>query len=354
MQVVVIPKRGGYDRLEVHERPAPALASGQVRVEVEAIGVNYADCVVRMGLYKSAREFVGWPITPGFEVSGIVTEVAEDVSDLEVGAAVMAVTRFGGYTSELCVARGQVFPRPKGFDAAASAGFAAVHLTADYAMHELAAVGPGDPVLIHSAAGGVGTVLVQLARHRGCQVVGVVGAAHKVSVVRDLGADAVIDKSAEDLWSAARRHAPRGYKAVFDANGVATLAQSYAHTAPTGRVVVYGFATMLPRAGERIHWLKLGWDWLRTPRFNPLALTSENRSVMGFNLSYMFDQTAVLERSMARLLQLADAGVLRPPRSLPTRCARSGGPTTTSRPGRPSASWCSSPMRGTKRAPHER
>ena len=313
MQVVVIPKRGGYDRLEVNERPAPALASGQVRVEVEAIGVNYADCVVRMGLYKSAREFVGWPITPGFEVSGIVTEVAEDVSDLEVGAAVMAVTRFGGYTSELCVARGQVFPRPKGFDAAASAGFAAVHLTADYAMHELAAVGPGDPVLIHSAAGGVGTVLVQLARHRGCQVVGVVGAAHKVSVVRDLGADAVIDKSAEDLWSAARRHAPRGYKAVFDANGVATLAQSYAHTAPTGRVVVYGFATMLPRAGERINWLKLGWDWLRTPRFNPLALTSENRSVMGFNLSYMFDQTAVLERSMARLLQLADAGVLRPP-----------------------------------------
>lgn len=313
MQVVSIPKRGGYDRLELHERPSPALGSGQVRIDVEAIGVNYADCVIRMGLYKSAREFVGWPITPGFEVAGVVSEVAEDVEDLEVGAEVMAVTRFGGYASQLCVSRGQVFARPKGFDAAASAGFCAVHLTADYAVAELSGIGPGDPVLIHSAAGGVGTVLVQLARHRGARVVGVVGGSHKVDVVRDLGADAVIDKSREDLWVAARQHAPAGYKAVFDANGVATLGQSYAHTAPTGRVVVYGFATMLPRAGQRINYLKLAWDWLRTPRFNPLHLTNDNRSVMGFNLSYMFEHAALLERSMARLLELADAGVLRPP-----------------------------------------
>jgi len=313
MQVVVIPKRGGYDKLEVHERPSPALASGQVRIEVDAIGINYADCVIRMGLYKSAKEFVGWPITPGFEVAGIVTEVADDVTDLEEGAEVMAVTRFGGYVSELCVSRSQVFARPKGFDAAASAGFCAVHLTADYAMHELAGAGQGDPVLIHSAAGGVGTVLVQLARHRGCHVVGVVGGSHKVDVVRALGADAVIDKSTEDLWGAARGHAPDGFKAVFDANGVATLGQSYEHLAPTGRVVVYGFATMLPRAGQRMNYLKLAWDWLRTPRFNPLDLTSQNRSVMGFNLSYMFDHTALLERSMARLLELAEVGALRPP-----------------------------------------
>ncbi len=313
MQVVVIPSRGGYDKLELHERPEPALASGQVRIAVEAIGINYADCIVRMGLYKSAREFVGWPITPGFEVSGVVTELADDVSDLDVGEQVMGVTRFGGYASEICLPRSQVFPRPKGFDAAASAGFSAVHLTADYAMHELAGVGPGDSVLIHSAAGGVGTVLVQLARHRGCHVVGVVGGTHKVDVVRQLGADAVIDKSREDLWSVARTHAPGGYKAIFDANGVATLGQSYEHLAPTGRVVVYGFATMLPRAGKRMNYLKLAWDWLRTPRFNPLDLTTQNRSVMGFNLSYMFDQAQLLERSMARLLELADAEVLRPP-----------------------------------------
>ncbi len=313
MQAVVVHKKGGYEQLTLEQRPSPALGSGQVRVDVEAIGVNYADCIVRMGLYKSAQDFVGWPITPGFEVAGTVVELADDVTSVKLGDPVMAVTRFGGYVTELCVDAGQVFPRPKGFDTAAAAGFCAVHLTADYAMAELAGVRPGDPILIHSAAGGVGTVLVALGRHRGCSVVGVVGGAHKVDVVRQRGADVVIDKSSQDLWAAARSHAPDGFKAVFDANGVATLRHSYEHTAPTGRVVVYGFATMLPRAGERMNYLKLAWDWLRTPRFNPLDLTTQNRSVMGFNLSYMFDQRAVLERSMTRLLELADAGVLQPP-----------------------------------------
>lgn len=313
MHAVVVHKRGGYEQLQVESRPSPPLPAGSVRIDVHAIGVNYADCIVRMGLYKSARDFVGWPITPGFEVAGSVAELGDGVEDLEEGDPVVAVTRFGGYATELCVPRSQVFERPHGFDVAASAAFCGVHLTADYAMCELAGVRSGDPILIHSAAGGVGTVLVQLGRHLGCHVVGVVGASHKVDVVRELGAHAVIDKSKDDLWSAAEREAPDGYKAVFDANGVATLRDSYEHTAPTGRVIVYGFATMLPRAGERMNYLRLAWDWLRTPRFNPLALTSENRSVMGFNLSYMFDQAPLLDRSMARLLARAKTGALRPP-----------------------------------------
>ena len=275
--------------------------------------MNYADCIVRMGLYKSAKDFVGWPITPGFEVAGVISELGDDTSGFAVGDAVMAVTRFGGYSSEICVPTGQVFPRPQGFDAAASAAFCGVHLTADYATFELASLRPGDAVLIHSAAGGVGGVLVQLARHLGARVVGVVGGAHKVETVRRLGADRVIDKSSEDLWEEAERFAPTGYQAIFDANGVATLGHSYNHLAPTGRVVVYGFATMLPRAGQRMNYLRLAWDWLRTPRFNPLALTSENRSVMGFNLSYLFEQETLLRRSMDRLFAHVDAGALRPP-----------------------------------------
>ena len=96
-------------------------------------------------------------------------------------------------------------------------------------------------------------------------------------------------------------------------------------------MVVYGFATMLPRAGQRMNYLKLAWDWLRTPRFNPLDLTSSNRSVMGFNLSYMFEQTHILDRSMARLLELADAGVLRPPSEAQATSARPPSPSRTGR-----------------------
>lgn len=313
MRAVSIAKAGGYDQLVVRERPSPPLSRGEVRIAVDACGINYADCIVRMGLYASAKEYVGWPITPGFEVAGTAVEVGPGVDDVSEGDEVLAVTRFGGYASELCVPSHQVFRRPAQWSADEAAVFPAVSLTAWYAACELCRIRPGEPVLVHSAAGGVGSALVQIAAHLGAQVVAVVGGAHKVDTARSLGAHTVIDKSSTDLWPAAEAAAPDGYRAIFDANGVATLRDSYRHVAPTGRLVVYGFATMLPRAGQRRSWLRLGWHYLRTPRFDPLALTNENRSVMGFNLSYLFEHTEVLAEGMGVLLDWADQGVLRPP-----------------------------------------
>jgi NADPH:quinone reductase-like Zn-dependent oxidoreductase len=167
---------------------------------------------------------------------------------------------------------------------------------------------------VHSAAGGVGGALVQLARTAGHRAVAVVGAPHKLEVARELGADEVIDKSAEPLWSAARRHSPGGYDAIFDANGYRTLRQSYRNLAPEGRLVVYGFHSMLPRKGGRPNRLRLALDYLRTPRFNPFDLSQRNRGVLGFNLSFLFHRADLLAHAMADLLRLADAGTLRKPR----------------------------------------
>lgn len=322
MRKIVIRKPGHYDRLRLEHATLPPLGPGMVHVTVDAAGVNYADCVVRMGLYKSARDYVGWPITPGFEVAGRVARVGEGVEDLSPGDAVIAVTRFGGYATDVVVPRRQVFAVPPGWSMLQAAAFPAVHLTAYYALVELAAPRKGANVLVHSAAGGVGSVLVQLARHRGCQVVGVVGSAHKVDAVRSLGAHAVIDKSSEPLWDRAELHSPGGYQAIFDANGVATLRQSYRHLAATGRLVVYGFHTMLPRGGDRVRWLRLAWNWLRTPRFDPLDLTNRNRSVMGFNLSYLFDHASLLRESMERLGAWVDEKVLQAPQVRPYPLSR--------------------------------
>ena len=127
-----------------------------MRLAVSHAGVNYADCVVRMGLYKSAKEFVGWPITPGFEVCGTVAAVGDGVDDLAVGDAVIGVSLFDGYSQTLTLSREQVFAVPAGLSPAEAAGVPAVFLTAWFALRELAHVRPGERVLVHSAAGGVG------------------------------------------------------------------------------------------------------------------------------------------------------------------------------------------------------
>lgn len=310
---VVIPRAGGYEQLTLEPLTVPEPAAGEVVVATEAIGVNYADCVVRMGLYASAKKYVGWPITPGFEFAGTVHAVGEGVTDLAPGARVLGVTRFGGYATHVAVPRHQVFPQPSKLDVFQAAGFPTVFMTAYFGLLELAHARAGATVLVHSAAGGVGSALLQLGRLTGCRMVGVVGGTHKVEAARAMGADVIIDKSREDLWEAAERASPGGYDVVLDANGVSTLRQSYEHLAPTGRLVIYGFHSMLPRRGGHPNWLKLAVDWLRTPRFNPLAMTGDNKSVLAFNLSYLFEKRELLAAPMEQLLTWVEEGRLTTP-----------------------------------------
>jgi len=311
---VVIHKPGSYDRLVIEQHPDPVPGADEVLIAVEAIGVNYADCVTRMGLYASAKHYVGYPITPGFEVAGTVLASGERVTDLPPGTPVMAITRFGGYATRLVAPRHQVFNRPQVLSPEQAAGFPAVSLTAWFALFELAHPRPGETMLVHSAAGGVGGMLVQLGRVAGCRVIGVVGAPHKVEAAQALGADAVIDKSTQDFWREVEHLAPGGCDIVLDANGVATLGQSYRHLAPVGRLVVYGFHSMLPRRGGVPGRLRLAWHYWRTPRFSPFSLTTRNRSVLGFNLSFLFDKRELMQSGLRQLLQWLEDGRIVAPR----------------------------------------
>ncbi len=314
MQKVVIRRPGGFDKLELVEETEPQPGPGQVLVESHAIGVNFADCVVRMGLYKSAKEFVGWPITPGFELSGVVRAVGDGVTRFAPGARVVGVVRFGAYASSVVVPEEQLFSVPTGLSMEEAGALPVASLTAWYALCELAKLRSGMNVLVHSAAGGVGSALVQIAKIHGCRVLGVVGAPHKVELVSSLGADRVVDKSQEDVWAAARAFAPQGFDVVLDANGVETLRKSYRALAPAGRLVVYGFHTMLSRGSGRRNWLKLAWTYLRTPRFDPLDMTDQNRAVLAFNLSYLFTRTDELPAILEQLRTWVESGQLRVPR----------------------------------------
>ena len=302
MKKVVVHRAGSYDKLRIEEHADLEPGPGEVLIDVDAMGVNYADCIVRMGLYSSAKKYVGWPITPGFEVAGRVKRLGDGASGPAVGSEVIGITRFDGYATQVVVPEVQVFARPPEMAATLAAGFPAVFLTAHYALMELCRLRSGMKILVHSAAGGVGGALTQIARVQGCDVVGVVGSSHKVEAARGHGATEVIDKSSVDLWPAAERFAPEGYDVVLDANGIETLGESYRHVRPSGRLVIYGFHTMMPKSGGKPHYGKLAMDWLRTPRFNPLALTEQNRSVMAFNLSYLFDRPEFLVDGMRDLI----------------------------------------------------
>jgi NADPH:quinone reductase-like Zn-dependent oxidoreductase len=310
---IVIQRPGSFDALRVEEGPDPTPAPNEVCIKTQSIGVNFADCVVRMGLYSSAAHYVGWPITPGFEFAGVVESVGGEVTDLAVGTEVIGVRRFGSYASHVCTPRNQVFPIPANMTVTEAGAFPTVFLTAWYALRECARLRAGNKVLIHSAAGGVGSAAVQIAKSMGCFVVGVVGSKHKIEHAQKLGCDIVIDKSSVALWAAAKAAGGDGYQAILEANGTETLRQSYAHLRPTGRLVIYGFQTMMTRGSGRPNWLKLAWDFLRLPRFNPLLMTDANKGVVAFNLSYLFDENSMLQEAMAGLFEGVACGQLKVP-----------------------------------------
>ncbi|WP_445501697.1 synaptic vesicle VAT-1 family membrane protein [Microvirga sp. G4-2] len=313
MHKVVVYKAGGYEQLKLEIHPVPKPGDRQVLIRTHAVGVNYADICVRWGVYESARRFVGWPITPGFEYSGWVEEAGREVSHVKPGDPVFGVTLFNGYSTHVCAPADLVWPKPKALNFEAAAGFLVVHLTAYHGLLQHVVIRPGMKILVHSAGGGVGSALVQLCRLHDLQVIGVVGASHKVEYVHQLGANAVIDKSSQSLWDEAKRLCPDGYDLVFDANGPETLAQSYAHLRPMGKLLVYGFHTLLPKRRGRLNYLKAAIGLMRMPRFNPLAMTTENKGVVAFNLSFLLDRTDLLQAAVNDLTTWVEAGHIQVP-----------------------------------------
>lgn len=313
MRKIVIHKAGDYKQLKLEECQDLSASANEVVIDVKATGINYADIVIRWGLYESAKQMVGWPITPGFEFSGIVKSIGPDVKNFKPGDKVIGVSLFNAYASEVKVPENQLYHLPQKMSFEEAAGFPAVMMTAYHALFQNVVVRPGMTALIHSAAGGVGSSLVQLCKIYGITSIGVVGSSHKVASTKELGCNFVIDKSKEDLWKKVEEYAPKGVDLCFDANGAETLKESYNHLAACGKLVSYGAHSMLPKTGGKVNWPKLIKDYLRTPRFNPINMTSENKSLITFNLSFLFSRQDLFSEAMDNLLKWYNEGKLRAP-----------------------------------------
>lgn len=297
----------------------------------KCFSVNYADCTIRWGLYESAKRFVGWPIVPGFDIAGTVESLGtgEPISDNESGASSLRVgdkvfgcTLFGAYSNRVLVPQIQLRKIPGGLSLEDAASLPAVALTALHAL-SLAGYFPetsdysNKSILIHSAAGGVGSMLVQMAKILGLDpIVGVVGSASKVQAAKDLGCDVVIDKSSQNLWKNAEKIAPAGFKTIMDANGVSTLQDSYDHLAATGRLVVFGFHSNLPMGRDMlspVEWIRMARKQGSMPAFDPMDLVVDNKSVLGFNLSFFADEKEVVSKLFDQICIWLEGGLLKCP-----------------------------------------
>jgi NADPH:quinone reductase-like Zn-dependent oxidoreductase len=306
MRQVWIPRRGGPDVLEVREAPDPEPGEGHVRVRVAASGLNFADCMARMGLYPDAPKL---PTVVGYEVSGTVDRLGAGVTGLKEGDRVAAMTRFGGHSDVVVVPTERVYRLPDALDLVKAAAIPVNYATAWLMLVHLGNVRAGETVLVHAAAGGVGVAAVQICRHRGAEVIGTASAG-KHERLKKLGVAHTIDYNTQDFQAeVARITGGRGVDIVLDAVGGSSLRRSYASLASLGRLFIFGASAF--SSGKRINPLTIARAYFGMPSFKPFALMDRNRGVFGVNLGHLWDETRKLQPMMLEIVGLA-TGALEP------------------------------------------
>ena len=295
MRQVVIPRYGPPDVFETREVPDPSPGDGEIRIRVRAAGVNFADVLARLGLYPDAPKP---PLVVGYEVAGHIDAVGRSVVGLAEGDRVVALTRFGGYADTVVVPAAQAFHFPDALSDSEAAAVPVNYITAALALYRMAALAPGETVLVHNAGGGVGIAATQLARLRRATVIGT-ASAFKHDALRSFGVDHAIDyrhaNVAEEVKTLTHG---RGVDVILDPIGGRSFTASYRMLAPLGRLIIFGLSAAAP--GERRNVWHAFQAWMSSARFDPLSLINRNRGVFGLNVGHLWDE----RRQLAPLIEM--------------------------------------------------
>lgn len=283
---------------------------------MHAIGLNFADIFACLGLYSAtpAGAFV-----PGLEFAGVVQAIgpaagldtsSEPAPAFQPGDWVMGLTRFGAYATAVNLGVRYLRPIPPAWSISEGAAFPVQALTAWYGLTELGALEAGDSVLVHSAAGGVGLNALAILGTVGARVIATVGRPAKRDFLverRGLAPDQVIVRDRDHFGSQLDRALAAlgldGFDVVLDAIGGPFFRPAFERLRPEGRLVLYGAADLMPNRA-RPEYLRLALRYLRRPRLDPLRMIAENRSVMAFNLIWLWDRADRLARAYDRLAYL--------------------------------------------------
>ncbi|WP_371783922.1 quinone oxidoreductase family protein [Streptosporangium subroseum] len=233
MRAIVISATGGPEALTYTDHPDPEMNPGDVLIDVAAAGVNFIDVYHRMGRYPLSLPFI-----PGKEGAGTVAAVGEDVREFSVGDTVAWGNVIGSYASKVVVPASHLLAVPDGVTAESAAAIMLQGMTAHYLTHSTYEVKPGDDVLVHAAAGGMGLLLTQIAKLRGARVIATVSTEEKEKLARQAGADEVLRYSG--FADAVRELTGSGVHVVYDGVGASTFDESIASLRPRGMMALYG------------------------------------------------------------------------------------------------------------------
>lgn len=297
MRAVRVEEIGGPETLRLARVPTPRLCDGHLLIRVAAAGLNFADTNIRRGRYLMQPAL---PYIPGFEISGVIEAVGAGVDPerYPVGARVAALTMGGGGYAEYAVAKAaHTFPLPEAIGLEAGAGFPLQGLTAYHVLTTVGRLQPGETVLVQAAAGGVGTMSLQLARllGAGC-VIAAAGGPEKLRLAQELGADAVVDYLRENLPTRVNELTEgRGANLILESVGGPMLERSFECLSVLGRLVTFGNSSGRPADISGL------WPRLRL----------KSQAILGFHLSAVLERPSLREASMRELLRLLSDGRLR-------------------------------------------
>jgi NADPH:quinone reductase-like Zn-dependent oxidoreductase len=301
MKAVVITKHGGPGVLQVQERPDPSLGHGEVRIEVAACGINFADVMARMGLYADAPKP---PCVVGYEVAGTILELGEGVEHLSHGQRVLAGTQFGGYASQVVVPAADVVPLPDELSFEQGAAIPVNYGTAWAGLIGFGALARGERVLVHSAGGGVGIAATQIAKRVGAEVCGTASPS-KHEQCLELGVDRALDYTSPG-WE----RDVGTFDVIMDAVGGKSFRTSYSLLRPGGRLVCFGASAVV--SGEKRNLVTALRTVARMPRFNVIKQMQESKAVIGLNMLTLWKDRGTLGPWIDPLVEMMADGTVKP------------------------------------------
>jgi len=308
MRAVEITRFGPPEVLKISEVLVPQIGEGDVRVRVKTIGVNFADVFARLGYYPAIPKP---PFIPGLEFAGTVDAVGKSVKGLRKGDRVLGFSRLNAYAEFVSVPAALLTRMPSRMSFKEAAALGVTYLTAYHGLVTLGQMKKGESLLLHAAAGGVGTAALQIAKHLGVRVYATVGSQSKTQTAREQGATVVINYADEDFAEIIRRESHgQGVDVILDSVGGKVFRKGWRLLRPMGRYVLYGFAAAAGPKG--IPKLKALIESASFPLIYPPSIVPRNVTLSGFNLYFLFDKLAYLQQTMRKLLGWYDKGVVRP------------------------------------------